>query len=101
MNLLSSLHNDPFDDSFTFTYTMLNSMGQMIASMAENMKLINLDDPDGHGVSFSSSTLMSMDGHNPDQPRIIQATCETLRGHEGKRRKMICLRSIFLTKGSI
>jgi hypothetical protein len=84
MNLLATFHNDPFDDSLAFTHTMLNNIGQMMTSMKEKMNFFNLGNPNGQGVSFSSSTLMSMDGHKPDQPRIIQATSETLRGPEGK-----------------
>ena len=76
--------HDQRGDTFGFMQSMMNNMNQMMASMNESFHSDNLDNPRGHGVSFSSSTMMSMDGRNPDQPRIIQATSETLRGPEGK-----------------
>jgi len=72
---------------FVFMQNMMNNMGQMMSQMETR---INSDDyggaERGQGMSFSSSTVMSMDKRNGGQPRIIQATSEKLRGPEGLER---------------
>jgi hypothetical protein len=76
---LSQLHqNDDqiFENPFSF---MQNTMRQMETRMNMN----DFTDENSHGVSFSSSTIMSMDRRNEGQPRIIQATSEKLHGPEG------------------
>jgi hypothetical protein len=62
---------------------MVNNMGQMMSQMEARMNINDFNDPNGHGVAFSSSTVMSMDRRNDGEPRIIQATSEKLRGPEG------------------
>lgn len=76
---------DIFGNPFAFMQNMMNNMGQMMSQMERQ---INTNDfngqQNGHGVSFSSSTVMSMDRRNGGEPRIFQATSEKLRGPEGK-----------------
>ncbi|CAF2142153.1 unnamed protein product [Rotaria magnacalcarata] len=73
---------DIFGNPFGFMNTMVGNMNQMMRQMESR---INSNDfpPNGQGVSFSSSTVMSMDNRNGTQPRIIQATSEKLQGPEG------------------
>ncbi|CAF0771533.1 unnamed protein product [Adineta steineri] len=74
---------DLFNNPFSFMQNIMNNMEQ---SMGTIMSSNNFGEPNGHGVSFSSSTVMSMDNRNGGQPRIIQATREQLRGPEGLER---------------
>jgi len=71
---------------FVFMQNVMNNMGQMMSGMETRMNSNNFSGQNGHGVSFSSSTVMSMDRRNGGQPRIIQATSEKLRGPEGLER---------------
>ena len=71
---------DVFGNPFAFMQNMMNGMGQMMGQMETRMN----SGQSGPGVVFSSSTVMSMDGRNGGQPRIVQATSEQLRGPEGK-----------------
>jgi len=75
---------DIFGNPFAFMQNMVTNMGQMMSQMEAQMNTNDLNGPNGHGVSFSSSTVMSMDRRNGGQPRIFQATSEKLRGPEGK-----------------
>jgi hypothetical protein len=75
---------DVFGNPFVLMRNMMNNMGQMMSQMETRMNGNDFTSQNGHGVSFSSSTLMSMDRRNEGQPRIIQATSEKLRGPEGK-----------------
>jgi len=68
-----SVFNNPFK-------LMQNMMNQMESRLFSN----DFTGENGHGVSFSSSTIMSIDGRNAEQPRIFQATSEKLRGPEGR-----------------
>jgi len=74
---------DIFRNPFVFMQNMIDDMGQMMSQMETRMNNIGLNDRDGQGLSFSSSTVMSMDSRNNEQPRIIQATSEKLHGPEG------------------
>ena len=74
---------EPFANPFSVMQTMMNNMGQMMSHMESRMNTFDFDPAAGHGVSFSSSTVMTMDGRNGGQPRIVQATSERLRGPEG------------------
>jgi len=67
---------DIFGNPFAF---MQNVMNNMVTTMNSN----DFSGQTGHGVSFSSSTVMSMNSRNGGQPRIFQATSEKLRGPEG------------------
>ena len=71
-----------FENPFSFMETMMNEMGQMFSQMETRLN----DRNDQQGVSYASSTFMSYDGRNGDQPRIVQATSEKLRGSEGFER---------------
>ncbi|UJR21130.1 hypothetical protein I4U23_024230 [Adineta vaga] len=73
------------DNPFGFVENMMANMGQMFNQM-QPMLSQNFNGQNGQGLSFSSATVMSMDRRNPDQPRIIQATSEQLRGPEGLER---------------
>jgi hypothetical protein len=68
-----SVFNNPFK-------LMQNMMNQMESRWLSN----DFTGDNGQGVSFSSSTIMSVDGRNTEQPRIFQATSEKLRGPEGR-----------------
>lgn len=76
---------DIFGNPFAFMQNVMGNMGQMMSQMETR---VNSNDfsggKNGHGVSFSSSTVMSMDNRNGGQPRIFQATSEKIRGPEGK-----------------
>jgi hypothetical protein len=74
---------DIFGNPFAFMQNMMNNMGQMMNHMETTMNSNNFGGKNGHGVSFSSSTVMSMDRRNGGQPKIFQATSEKLRGPEG------------------
>jgi hypothetical protein len=74
---------DVFGNPFVFMQNMMNNMGQMMRQMETRMNSNDFTGPNGDGVAFSSSTVMSMDRRNEGQPRIIQATSEKLRGPEG------------------
>jgi hypothetical protein len=114
MNLLSPFHNDPFfsgadlpqalalehqsrydnhDRRITTPRQQNNNpfayMQQIMNQMQTAMNGNHFNGQNGHGVSFSSSTVMSMDSRNGGQPRIIQATSEKLRGPEGKMIKFL------------
>jgi hypothetical protein len=125
MNLLSSFHNDPFfsdadlpqalalehrskydnrnrhvttprqqnNNPFAFMQNAMSNMGQMMSHMETRMNSNN--GQNSHGVSFSSSTVMSVDRRNGGQPRIIQATSEKIRGPEGKIRNLSKFINIF------
>lgn len=70
---------DMFGNPFALIQTMMNQM-------ETRMNLNDFTGRNGHGVSFSSSTMMSMDRSNDQQqPRIVQATSERLHGPEGKK----------------
>lgn len=69
-----------FDNPFSIMQNMINNMGQMESRILSN----DFSGQNGQGVSFSSSSFMSMDNRNTGQPRIVQATSEQLRGPEGK-----------------
>jgi len=73
------------NNPFAYMQQMMNNIGQMMSQMETTMNSSNFNGQNGHGVSFSSSTIMSMDNRNGGQPRIIQATSEKLRGPEGKK----------------
>ena len=76
---------DFFESPFRFMQTMMNDMGQMMGQMESRMHNLDVNGRENpNGVSFSSSTVMSYDGRNPDQPHVFQATAEKLRGPEGK-----------------
>jgi hypothetical protein len=75
---------DVFGNPFVYMQNIMNDMGQMISQMETRMNTDDFPGRNGQGVSFSSSKIMSMDSRNDDQPRIIQATSEKLRGPEGK-----------------
>jgi hypothetical protein len=75
---------DVFGNPFAYMQNIMNDMGQMMNQMQTGMNNYDVDGQLGHGVSFSSSTMMSMDQSNGGKPRIIQATSEKLRGPEGK-----------------
>lgn len=64
-----------FENPFAMMQTMMSNMGQMMSQSGSGHN--------GQGLSFSSATVMSMDRRNPNQPRIMQATSEHLRGPEG------------------
>lgn len=77
---------DMFGNPFALMQTMMNNMGQMMSQMETRMNSNDFTGRNGHGVSFSSSTMMSMDRSNDQQqPRIVQATSERLHGPEGKK----------------
>jgi hypothetical protein len=123
MSLLSSLYNDPFfsgvnlpqalalehrsrydrqqnnnqdldisGNPFAF---MQNVMNNMVTTMNSN----DFGGQTGHGVSFSSSTVMSMNSRNGGQPRIFQATSEKLRGPEGMLQIFLIFLIIFFYLG--
>ncbi len=75
---------DIFGNPFALMQNMMTNMGQMMSQMETRMNSNDFNGPNAHGVSFSSSTVMSMDRRNGGQPRIFQATSEKLRGPEGK-----------------
>jgi hypothetical protein len=78
---------DVFSNPFVLMQNMVNNMGQMMSQMETRMNSNDFIGQNGDGVSFSSSTIMSMDRRNEEQqPRIIQATSEKLRGPEGLER---------------
>jgi hypothetical protein len=74
---------DIFGNPFAFMQNIMNNMGQMMGQMETRMNSNDFGGQNGQGVSFSSSTVMSMDRRNGGQPRIFQATSEKLRGPEG------------------
>lgn len=74
---------DMFGNPFGFMQTMMDNMGRMISQMETRMNSGNFDGQAGPGFAFTSSTVMTMDGRNGGEPRIIQATSERLRGPEG------------------
>lgn len=77
---------DRFGNPFALMQTMMTNMGQMMSQMETRMNSNDFTGPNAHGVSFSSSTMMSMNrSDGQQQPRIIQATSEKLRGPEGMR----------------
>jgi len=88
----------PFDndDLFSFGSSMRNPLSLMqsmmgnMHSMMENIEK-QMNDPklmeNGKGLSFQSSTVMSMDNRdNNGQPKIFQATSERLKGPDGLER---------------
>ncbi|CAF0821736.1 unnamed protein product [Adineta ricciae] len=75
----------PFDNPLGLMQSMMGSMGQMFRQLEPVMSQ-NFNGQNGQGLSFSSATVMSMDRRSGDQPRIIQATSEQLRGPEGLAR---------------
>jgi hypothetical protein len=77
---------DMFGNPFAFMRNVMNNMEQMMSHMETTMNSNNFSGKNGQGVSFSSSTVMSMDNRNGGQPRIFQATSEKLRGPEGLER---------------
>jgi hypothetical protein len=74
---------DIFGNPFAFMQNMMSNMGQMMSQMETRMNSNDFNGPNAHGVSFTSSTVMSMDRRNGGEPRIFQATSEKLRGPEG------------------
>lgn len=74
---------DTFQNPFTFMQTMMNNMGRMMTQMETRMNGNDFGNPGAHGVSFSSSTVMTYDNRNGGEPRVFQATSEKLRGPEG------------------
>ena len=74
---------DMLGNPFAYMQNIMNNMGQMMSHMETRMNSNDFGGQNGQGVSFSSSTIMSMDNRNGGQPRIIQATSEKLRGPEG------------------
>jgi hypothetical protein len=74
---------DMLGNPFAFMQNIMNNMGQMMGQMETRMNNNDFNGQNGKGVSFSSSTVMSMDNRNGGQPRIIQATSEKLRGPDG------------------
>jgi hypothetical protein len=74
---------DVFGNPSAFMQNIMNNMGQMMSQMETRMNTNDFPGRNGQGISFSSSTVMSMDNRNDEQPRIIQATSEKLRGPEG------------------
>lgn len=81
----SNAELEMFNNPFAFMQNMMTNMGQMMGQMETRMNSRDFDGQMGQGVSFSSSTVMTMDGRNGGQPRIIQATSEKLRGPEGMK----------------
>ena len=75
---------DIFGNPFAYMQSMMANMGQMMSQMETTMNSSDFNRPNSHGVSFTSSTVMSMDSRNGGEPRIFQATSERLRGPEGK-----------------
>ena len=69
-----------FANPFAFMQNIMNNMGQMMSQM----ETMDSNGPMSNGVSFSSSTIMSMNRGDGGKPRIIQATSEKLRGPEGE-----------------
>lgn len=74
---------DMFNNPFAYMQSVMDNMHQMMSHMESSINSNNFG-PNGNGVSFSSSTVMSMDNRNGGQPRIIQATSERLQGPEGE-----------------
>jgi hypothetical protein len=74
---------DIFGNPFALMQNVMNNMGAMMNHLGPTINSKNFSGQNGHGVSFSSSTVMSMDSRNGGQPRIIQATSEQIRGPEG------------------
>ena len=75
---------DIFGNPFAYMQNVMNDMGQMMKHMETRINKNDFGGPNGHGVSFSSSTVMSMDNRSGGQPRIFQATSEKLHGPKGK-----------------
>lgn len=77
--------DDVFEEPFKFMQNIIGDMSKRMKDMESRMFNMDINVPeDGHGVSFSSSTVMTYDGRNPEQPKVFQATSEKLRGPEGK-----------------
>ena len=76
-----------FANPFTFMQNIMNNMGQMMSQM----ETMDSHGPMTNGVSFSSSTITSMNRGDGGQPRIIQATSEKLRGPEGKHQMIVSI----------
>ena len=75
---------DMFGNPFVFMQNVMNNMGQMMNHMEPTINNNNnFRGQNGHGVSYSSSSVMSMDSRNGGLPRIVQATSEQLRGPDG------------------
>ncbi|CAF3851469.1 unnamed protein product [Adineta steineri] len=110
MSLFSIFHNDPFfsgidlpsrydnhnrqltqhqrndDQDLSLSNNPFGLMQNMINQIEPRMYSNDLTGRNAHGVSFSSSTIMSMDNRNAGQPRIIQAASEQIRGPDGLER---------------
>ena len=75
--------SDIFGNPFAYMQNVMNNMGQVMSHVQTKTNSNQFGGQNGHGVSFSSSTVMSMKSRNGEKPRIIQATSEKLRGPEG------------------
>lgn len=72
---------DVFTNPVAFIQNVMNNMGKMISQM-DNPNHSN--EQPGRTVSYSSSTIISMNQRNGGKPRIFQAASEKLSGPEGK-----------------
>ncbi|CAF0926271.1 unnamed protein product [Rotaria sp. Silwood1] len=74
---------DIFGNPFAYMQNAMDNMHQMMHHIETRMNNNDFGGRNGQGVSFSSSTVMSMDRSNGGEPRIFQATSEKLHGPEG------------------
>ncbi|CAF0942277.1 unnamed protein product [Didymodactylos carnosus] len=76
--------NDLFSNPLSVMQRMMGNTQNMMANIETRMSDSQMG---SNGVSFSSSTMYSMDNRSGNgQPRIFQATSEKLRGPEGLER---------------
>lgn len=68
-------------DPVALMQNVMNSMGKMISQMNNPQ---HANEQPGRTVSYSSSTIISMNRRNGGKPRIFQAASETLSGPEGR-----------------
>ncbi|CAF1070934.1 unnamed protein product [Rotaria sordida] len=74
---------DIFGNPFAYMQNVMDNMHQMMSQMETRINSNDFSGPNSYGVSYSSSSAMSMDRSHGGQPRIIQAASEKLRGPEG------------------